>query len=328
LRAAAGKGDPPIDESSGSVATKVAEPQPDHEFAVEARSQWKMVLQRFLRHKLAVISLFIFVSLVLISVILPHFWKYSYKFGLRRPDPYPFKGANDWLRPSWTHPFGLDRQGKDMVAQVLRGLQYSLRIAMIVAVLATLIGVVIGAVSGYFRGWVDSTLMRFVDLVLVIPFQVAVATLAFQVKGSSWFWIAIFLALFSWMGTARIIRGEFLSLREKEFVEAARAIGAPDRRIIFRHILPNTLGPIIVNVTLAVGGAVLAEAALSFIGLGVHLPDTSLGFLINDHEGEFAGLPWLFWWPFAILVLISLTINFIGDGLRDAFDPRQNRVRA
>jgi peptide/nickel transport system permease protein len=131
-----------------------------------------------------------------------------------------------------------------------------------------------------------------------------------------------------WTSTARIVRGEFLSLREKEFVEAARAIGAPDRRIIFKHILPNVVGPVIVSATLVVATAILLETALSYLGLGVKRPDTSLGLLVSDYQTAFQSRPWLFWFPGLFIIVIALSINFIGDGLRDAFDPRQTRVRA
>ena len=298
---------------------------PEREFTITARSQWKSIVGRFLRHRLAMISMFVFGSLFVASVIGPVLWKYKFDQTLKRP---PGTSGSGWLDPSWDHPFGVSRTGYDQLALVMRGLQYSIRIALVVAVVSTVIGVVVGAVSGYFSGRIDQAMMRFVDLMLIIPFQVAVACLQRNVKGSNWLWLALFLAGFSWMGLARIIRGEFLSLREKEFVEAARAVGARPSRIIFRQILPNAVGPIIVSATLAVGGAVIAEAALSFIGLGVKRPDTSLGFLIESGKGEAQTKPYLFWWPVVLLCLISLTINFVGDGLRDAFDPRQNRVRA
>ncbi len=304
--------------------TPMPGPGPDREFTVEARSQWKTIVRRFVHHRLAMISLFLFVLLVIASIIGPPLWKYKFDQTLRKPAG---SGPN-WLSPTWEHPFGISRTGYDQLALVMRGLQYSIRIALVVVVVSTVLGVVIGAISGYFGKWIDTISMRFVDLMLIIPFQVAVACLQRNVKGSNWLWLALFLAGFSWMGLARIIRGEFLSLREKEFVEAARAVGAKPMRIIFRQILPNALGPIIVSATLAVGGAVLAEAALSFIGLGVKQPDTSLGFLIERGKGEAATKPYLFWWPVVILCIISLTVNFVGDGLRDAFDPRQNRVRA
>jgi ABC-type dipeptide/oligopeptide/nickel transport system permease subunit len=184
-------------------------------------------------------------------------------------------------------------------------------------------------VSGYFRGITDSILMRFTDLILVIPVLALAATLGYQVKGGgSSLLIALVLTLVFWTSTARIIRGEFLSLREKEFVEAARASGASDRRIIFKHMLPNVIGPMIVSATLAVASAILVETALSFVGAGVKSPDTSLGLLVSTNQRAFNTRPWLFWYPGLIIVVIALTINFIGDGLRDAFDPKQTRVRA
>ncbi len=298
---------------------------PDREFTVAARSQWKTILRRFVRHRLAMISLCIFLALVVASFIGPSLWNFKYNQTLRRPAG---STGSDWLRPSWSHPFGISRTGYDQFALVMRGLQYSIRIALVVVVVSTTLGVVVGAVSGYFGRWVDAAAMRFVDLMLIIPFQVVVACLQRNVQGSNWLWLALFLAGFGWMGLARIIRGEFLSLREKEFVEASRAVGAGPWRIIFREILPNALGPIIVSATLSVGAAVIAESALSFIGLGVKPPDTSLGYLIERGKGEAITKPYLFWWPVVILCIISLTINFVGDGLRDAFDPRQNRVRA
>ena len=222
------------------------------------------------------VSLVVFVLLMLFAFVGPSFWKYRFDQVLKKP-----AGANaDWIRPSWEHPFGISK-GYDVFAQVMRGTQYSIRIALVVTVVSVGLGVVVGAIAGYFRGFTDAVLMRFTDLMLVIPYLAAVAALQRNVKGSTWLWLALFLAFFGWMGIARVIRGEFLSLREKEFVEAARSVGASAPRIIFRHILPNTLGPIIVNATLAVGGAVLAEAALSFLGLGVKPPDTSLGKIIE-----------------------------------------------
>jgi peptide/nickel transport system permease protein len=295
--------------------------------ATEARKQWQVILRRFVRHRVAVAGMIMFVLLLLFAFLGGLVWKHDYKtlFG-RYEDP----GSD--------HPFGTDRLGGDMVAQTIRGLQFSLRIAIIVAVVSTIIGVILGALAGYKGGWVDTLIMRFVDLVLVIPSLVIVAVLArssFSTsalaggRGSSnWQLVAIYLSLVFWLQTARILRGMVLSLREKEFVEAAIAMGASTRRIVFRHILPNTVDVVIVNATLAVALAVLSEAALSYIGLGVKSPDTSLGLMVSQNQSELTLHPWLFFIPFAVIVLLSLSINFMGDGLRDAFDPRQRRVRA
>ncbi|GAA3872136.1 ABC transporter permease [Saccharothrix violaceirubra] len=294
--------------------------------STQARKQWQVILRRFLRHRAAVAGVIIFVVLVLFAFFGGLFWKYSFsELSLGRYKP-----------PSGQHPFGTDRLGGDMVAQTIRGTQFSLQIAMIVAFLSTLIGVVLGALAGYLRGWVDTLISRFIDLILVIPSFVIAAVLArnsFAVgvngsNNSNWIIVALYLGLISWLSIARVIRGMVLSLREKEFVEAARALGASTGRIVFRHILPNTIDVIIVNATLAVAQAVLLEAALSFIGLGVQTPDTSLGLMINQNKNELQLHPWLFFIPFTLIVLISLSVNFIGDGLRDAFDPRQKRVKA
>jgi peptide/nickel transport system permease protein len=297
--------------------------------ATTARRQSTVIFKRFLRHRLAMISAVVFILLVLFAFVGGAVWKYSYT--------YQGTGINDrYQAPSLNHPFGTGSLSDDTLAQVLRGTQFSIMIAIIVAIVATTIGVVLGAFAGYFRGWIDSVISRFVDLVLVIPSVVLAGVLARHAFSSptgggssgTWLVIALFLGVTSWMSITRVIRGMVLSLREKEFVEAARALGGSVPRLVFRHILPNTLDVIIVNATITVSQAVLLEAALSFIGLGVRSPDTSLGLLINENKDELSLHPWLFIFPFLFIILISLTVNFIGDGLRDAFDPRQKRVRA
>jgi len=321
---------PTLEVAAEASATSVQELSASTFDATQARRQSIVILRRFLRHRLAMISLFVFVALFLFAFIGGALWKYSYSFE-------DTTGGGRYLAPTINHPFGTDALAADSMAQVLRGTQFSILIALVVAFLSTSIGVVLGALAGFFRGWADSLISRFIDLVLVIPAIVLVGVLSRNSFGSSatngggggnWYIIALFLGLTGWTGVARVIRGMTLSLREKEFVEAARALGGGVGRLVFRHILPNTLDVIIVNATIAVSQAVLAEAALSFIGLGVHPPNTSLGLLINQNQLEITLHPWLFWFPFVFIILISLTANFIGDGLRDAFDPRQKRVRA
>lgn len=290
----------------------------DREFTVAARAQWKTVLRRFLRHKLAVVSLIVLTLVTLWAFIGPLMWKWGYS-QLNTPEKS--------LGPSGRHPFGTDDLGKDGYARIMRGTQRSLEIAVMVAIISTVLGVTVGALAGFYRGWVDSLLMRFTDLVLVIPLLVIVAVVSAGIPTAPWYIVPVMLGAFGWPLMARITRGEFLSLREKEFVEAARALGAPNRRIIFKHILPNLAGPIIVNSTLTIAGAILTETALSFLGLGVKEPEVSLGLLINKGLPAYSTRPWLFWFPALAIVLISLCVNFIGDGLRDAFDPKQNRVR-
>jgi len=171
-------------------------------------------------------------------------------------------------------------------------------------------------------------MMRFVDVLLTLPFIAVAIALSVNIRGgSTWFGLALVLGLLGWTGISRIVRGVVLSLREQEFVEAARALGASDARIILRHLLPNALGPIIVAATITIASAILAETALSFIGFGVKAPDTSLGLLITSAQSAVFTRPWLFYFPGIFIILTVLSINFVGDGLRDAFDPRQTLVR-
>ncbi|HEY3528582.1 MAG TPA: ABC transporter permease [Nocardioides sp.] len=280
-----------------------------------SRSQLQLARERFFHHKPAVAGLVVFVSLLLLSTIGGHFWHYSYSDIT----------AQYSTGPSLQHPFGTDTIGHDLFAQVLLGTATSIKTAIVVAALATVVGTLIGALAGYYGTWADFALMRFTDLVLTVPLFAVLLVLANTLgkQANSWFWIAIILAALLWTYLARLVRGSFLSLREREFVEAEWAIGASDARIIVRHLIPNALGPIVVNATLTVAVAMLIEAALSFVGLGIQPPEVSLGSLINDGQGAMAVLPWLFFFPAGFLIAIILSINFIGDGLRDALDPSQ-----
>lgn len=289
------------------------------EFAFEIRSSWRTILGRFLRHRLAVASFIVLIFIFLTSIFGRMIWQFDY---LERDT------SNLSKPPSWLHPFGTDSLGKDMLALTLRGAQRSILIASMVSLLSSTIGVILGSIAGYFRGWIDALLMRFTDLLLTIPLLILAGCISWQFDGGgSWWFLALLLGGLSWQGTARIVRGEFLALREREFVEAAQAIGVPTLRIIFRHILPNALGPIIVSATLSIAGAILVETALSYLGLGIRAPDSSLGLLVSDYQAAFQTRPWLFWFPGIFIVIICLSVNFVGDGLRDAFDPKQLRTR-
>jgi glutathione transport system permease protein len=270
-------------------------------------------LRRFLRHRAAIAGLVVFLLLVLFAVAGGLVWD----AGLGTDNA-------QFLPPSPAHPFGTDELGHDMLALVIRGTQFSLLISIVVAVISTALGVALGAIAGYYGGWVDAIVDRTLELLLILPSVVVVGVMAVSFAGS-WLMVAVFLGVTSWMQLARVIRGMVFSLREKEFVQSAKAMGASDFRILTRHVLPNTLDVIIVNTTLTIATAVLLEAALSFIGLGVKPPDTSLGLLINQTQGL---LPTsnavLFWIPLVFIVSISLSVNFIGDGLRDALDPKQD----
>jgi peptide/nickel transport system permease protein len=285
------------------------------EMATPSRGQLRMVGRRFVRHKVAMCGAIIFLVLLLGSIIVPIFWPYSYS-----------TITNTIASgPSAAHPFGTDLIGHDMLAQVMAGTLTSMEVALIVAAISTVIGTVVGALAGYYGGVIDQALMRLTDLVLVVPLIAILLVLSskFSKQANSQLFIALLLALLFWTYLARLIRGTFLSLREREFIEAEHAIGASTWRIILRHMVPNAAGSIVVNATLTVAGAILIEASLSFLGLGIQPPQVDLGSLIAAGEGDATTLPWLFYFPAAFLVLAILVVNFIGDGLRDALDPTQ-----
>jgi peptide/nickel transport system permease protein len=308
--------------------------------AIVARTQAQLVRRRFFRHRAAMISLTVLILVILLAFTsigwlgIPGWWIWDYTtpgIVVNRGAPTlsvlpEFLGGDGFH--IGLHPFGQDDLGRDYFALTMRGAQISILIAFVVGIVSTIIGVIIGSVSGFFGSWVEGSLMRFTDVIITIPVLVIAAVLGQRFGGSGPLVLAVVLGLVVWTSLARLVRGEFLSLREKEFVEAARALGAKPTRIIFRHILPNTVGVITVAATLTVAAAILLETALSYLGFGVRAPDTSLGLLVSTYQNAFVTRPWLFWWPGLFIIIIALSINFIGDGLRDAFDPRQNRVRA
>ena len=308
---------------------------------VEGLSQRQIVIKRFIHHRAAMIALF---SLILITVIvntalefkigpwkIHGWWKYKVTDipELRYKEcPGQVIGCPTLklFPPSLgEHPFGQDDIGRDYLALVMRGAQRSLMVAFVIGVLGGVIGTIVGAISGFYRGMVDSVLMRLVDFVITVPAIIIGSVIGYRYGNLGAGFLAIYLGLFSWTGLSRLVRGEFLKLREMEFVDAARVAGASNRRIIFKHILPNAVGIIIVSVTLLMSSAILLETALSYIGFGVVAPDVSLGLLISTYQDSFTSRPYLFWWPGFFIISIALSINFIGDGLRDAFDPRQRR---
>jgi peptide/nickel transport system permease protein len=295
---------------------------------VKARSQWAYVRMRFFRHRLAVVSLAILLAIAFVAIFADRVAPYGY-------DESNF--AHIAEGPSKAFPFGTDLLGRDYLSRIIYGLRTSLWVAFFVATLATAIGTAIGAVAGYYGGQTDNLLMRFTDLILTLPgLAILLAAAAYLGQNDSQLGpipisqptkVGLILALLFWTGLARIVRGIFLSLREKEFVEAARAAGASDRRIILRHILPNCVGPIAVTMTLFVALAILTEAALSFLGFGIQPPHPALGSLIADGETNGFDTWWLVTFPGLVIVLVALCVNFIGDGLRDALDPTQRRTR-
>jgi peptide/nickel transport system permease protein len=301
---------------------------------VEGLSLGRIVLRRFVRHRAAMASLVILAVVVVVAfssegidafgLKVPGWWMWNYQ-----QVPNVINGGAPTLSFApfqiGIHPFGQDTVGHDMFAQVMRGTQQSLMIVFVAGAVSTVIGVTLGAVAGYFGGWIDAVLMRVTDIVIIVPLYLIAAIVARGVGNAGSFVLAVFLGVLVWTTLARLVRGEVLALREREFVEAAKVAGASDFRIVFRHILPNTVGVIVVSATLTMSATILLEAAISFLGFGVRSPDTSLGLIISQYQSAFSTRPWLFWWPGLFIIIIALTINFIGDGLRDAFDPRQRR---
>jgi len=288
---------------------------------VKARSQWAYARRRFFRHRLAMASLVVLLGFGGVAIFAEQLAPYAY-------DELDLAYTNQAPTTNATHWFGTDQLGRDYLSRVIFGVQTSLWVALLVALLSTAIGTAIGAIAGYFGGWMDNLLMRMTDLVLTVPGLAVLLVAAAYWGGGDPFRVAVILALLFWTGIARIVRGVFLSLREKEYVEAAKASGSGDTRIIIRHMIPNTLGPIIVNTTLVVAAAILVEAALSFLGFGVQPPIPALGKLIADGQSSGLQLWWLVTFPGLTIVAIALAVNFVGDGLRDALDPTQQRVRA
>lgn len=278
-----------------------------------------LVFRRFLRNKPAVVSLAVLALMFISCYVVPSLLPYSYSdldyYALQQP-------------PSLTHWFGTNALGQDILAQTLRGMQKSMLIGVCVAFISTIIAATVGAIAGYFGGWRDRTLMWLVDVLLVVPSFILIAIVTPRLSRSDRvFWLIILLSVFSWMISSRIVRGLTMSLREREFVVAARYMGVPSWRIIVRHILPNVASILIIDTALNVGMAILAETGLSFLGFGIQPPDVSLGTLIADGTKSATTFPWVFLFPAGVLVLIILCANLTGDGLRDAIDPDSGQLR-
>lgn len=280
------------------------------ETAVPSRAG--VVLRRFVRNRLGVVGLVAALLLVLLAYVGPLFdhWKWNQ---IDLFAPYAVK-------PSSAHWFGTDSVGHDVFATTMRGAQKSILIGLLVALFATGIAAVVGSAAGYFGGWTDRVLMWFVDLLLVIPSFLIIAIVSGKFYGN-WLLLVLLIGMFIWQITARIVRGQTLSLKEREYVQASRFMGVPGWRIIGRHILPNLASLLIIDATVNVSAAILTEAGLSFLGFGVQPPDISLGTLLSDSQNAALTQPWLFYFPAGFLILFVLAVNLVGDGLRDALDP-------
>jgi len=306
-------------------------------------SPWQLAWRRFRKHTMAL------VALGGMALIMAYIWFGGLVFsrGVCAPISQYLRGeayanCNDTSiklqPPSPSHPFGTDTIGRDILARTIYGGQISLSIGLFAAVVEVFIGVLVGAVAGYFGGWLDDLLMRITEAMLIIPSLFLLIVLAkalggkvpeFELLGRSFSGsvvvIIVVIGFTSWMYLARIVRANVLSLKEMDYISASRALGVSDARIIFRHLLPNTIAPIIVSATLGVSGAILSEAYVSFLGLGVQTPTASWGNMLDSSVKYIQSAPWLWFFPGLLITLTVLCINFVGDGLRDALDPRSTR---
>lgn len=280
-----------------------------------AQSQWAIASRHFQKNRLAMAGMVVMLLLYLITLLTP----------LIAPFDPAAQGdiiASRYLSPSAEHWMGTDKFGRDIFSRVLYGARISLSIGFIAVAISITLGTLIGAVSGYFGGWVDGVLMRITDMMLAFPRLVLLIVIIAMFENYSIWLVVVVLGLTGWMGTSRIVRGEVLSLREREFVQAARALGMGDLRIITRHVIPNTMAPVIVSATLGIGLTILTEASLSFLGLGVQPPTPSWGNMVSDGRDALTQAWWIATFPGLAIVLTVVAFNLLGDGLRDALDPR------
>ncbi|MFC7290943.1 ABC transporter permease [Hirschia litorea] len=295
--------------SSGSEKTQML-----NQAALKGRSLWDDARNRLLRNLAARISIFVLCALILIAIFGPMVWPHKYD---------AISQAGTFAPPSWSnfHILGTDNQGRDVAVRLMVGLRISLAVGLTATLVSLAIGVSWGAIAGYCGGKIDQLMMRFVDVVYAIPFIFFVILLN-VVFGRNIFLIFLAIGAVEWLTMARIVRGQTLAIKGREFIEAARACGVPPHKIVLRHVIPNLLGPVAVYVTLTIPIVILAESFLSFLGLGVNEPLTSLGVLISEGRANMTSHLHLLIAPSAVMVVTLLCLNFLGDGLRDAMDPR------
>lgn len=282
---------------------------------VKGRSLWQDARRRLFHNKAAVISMILLGIIVILAILAPYLSPWPYD----EPDwGYDFPGP-----PSveYQHPFGTDGNGRDLFVRTLYGARISLMVGILATSVSLLIGVTYGATAGFIGGRVDNVMMRIVDILYSLPFMFFVILLM-VFFGRNIFLIFIALGAVEWLTMARIVRGQTLSIKKKEFIEAAHAVGVPNWKIILRHIIPNVLGPVIVYMTLTIPMVILTESFLSFLGLGVQEPLTSWGVLISEGAKQMESAPWMLVFPATFLAVTLFCFNFIGDGLRDALDPK------
>ncbi len=282
--------------------------------AAKGRSLWDDALRRLSRNKAALASLILLGLLVVAAIVGPHLTNFTYDH---------IDKVDVWTAPGQAHHLlGTDSLGRDLLARLLSGLGVSLEIGVVATIVSLVIGITWGATAGYFGGWLDEVMMRFVDILYSLPFTFFVILLMVTF-GRNFILMFVAIGFVQWLTMARIVRGQTMSLKQREFIEAARAVGLSGRAIIFRHIVPNLLGPVVIYVTLTIPDVILTESVLSFLGMGVQEPLTSLGTLISNGAQEMELAPWLLIFPSIVMVATLMAFNFIGDGLRDAIDPKE-----
>ena len=288
-------------------------PAPPHE-----ESLAHLVLRRFFKHRLAAIALVVLGLMVLLAAAAP----------LNRFSPTDQEPANQFQSPGGAHWFGTDELGRDIFTRILYGGRISLEVGLLSTLLTIVAGVLVGAAAGFYRGWLDNVLMRITDAFLTFPTIFVLIILGSMLRDQPVPWlknsvliVIVIIAALSWMWPARLVRSLFLVLRERDFVDASRAVGASDLRIIFRHILPNCIGPILVSGTLQMAAAIITESGLSYLGFGVQPPTASWGSILSTAQTHVFNAPWLAVFPGVMIFITVMAINYIGDGLRDAFDP-------
>jgi len=299
--------------ATGQMAMDLGRRERLGEQAATAETYARLVWRRFRRHRLAVIGGSVAVFLSLVAVLAP--WLAPYR-------PEQIRLADRWGVPSRTHPFGTDELGRDVFSRAMHAGRISLSVGYLSALGVAVVGTVAGVAAGYYGGLTDSVLMRVVDILLSVPTIPLYLIMAALLPGGGVARIIFIFVLFGWTGVSRLVRSQVLSLRQQDFVEAARALGASELRIMLRHLVPNAMAPIIVATTLAVGGFILGESALSYLGLGIQPPTPSWGNMLQRAQEYVLNASWLALFPGVLIFITVLSFNFLGDGLRDALDPR------
>ena len=300
-----------------SIKETIVEDTFTESFETGGRSLMQSAMLRFYRNKAAMLSLIILCVLILTAIFGPYFVPFNYE----DPDWAAFRSP-----PSFEtgHYFGTDQNGRDLLARTLYGTRVSLMVAFVATLVSVFIGVAYGAIAGYLGGRVDQALMRFVDIMYALPYILFVILLM-VIFGRNVFLLFAAIGALEWLTMARIVRGQTLSLKEREFIEAARATGLSTPAIIFRHIVPNLAGPVVIYAALTIPEIVATESFLSYLGFGVQEPLTSLGTLIAEGADVMEVLPWLLFFPASFLIILLISLLFVGDGLRDAFDTKERK---